>query len=263
MVAYSFREDISQRRAAFIAMLVLVLLGIQLGFWQLRRAEYKDQLATELIQKEQLKPISANEKQWKLDQVQFHRMIADGQWIESEGVWLDNRPHPLGRDPKTGITTGLNLLMPLKIQVQQLTYIVWVNRGWAPRNFIQRDQVPEIPSNKNSIQVSGVAFANAGNTLKIADEDGSRASDGRLLLQNFSLEEASKKLNIPAQPFILRQEAISLNDGNQDSLDRHWQLPESGAARHRGYAIQWFALTGMTFLFWLITGIRKQSQRLR
>jgi cytochrome oxidase assembly protein ShyY1 len=45
MLSYSILKDIKSSKVAFIAMILLVILGIELGLWQLRRAEYKEQLA--------------------------------------------------------------------------------------------------------------------------------------------------------------------------------------------------------------------------
>ena len=62
MMQYSIRQDILLRKTAFVTMLFLVILGIQLGNWQLRRAEYKENLASTIASKENLSPLSASEK---------------------------------------------------------------------------------------------------------------------------------------------------------------------------------------------------------
>jgi cytochrome oxidase assembly protein ShyY1 len=239
-------------------MLFLVILGITLGNWQLRRAEFKENLARTIASKENLFPLSASEKSWQLNEAIYHQMVAKGVWLNSEGVWLENRPHPKGRDPKTGITTGFNLVMPLKIKVHQQEYIIWVNRGWAPRSFTQRDLVPKILDVNTIIQIKGVVLADAGKTYNFGEENYASASDGKKLVQNLNIENLSKKLNLPYQPFVLRQESSEDSDG----LDRNWPRMDSGASKHNAYALQWYALSLMTFLFWLITGIRKQSKRL-
>jgi cytochrome oxidase assembly protein ShyY1 len=257
MIQYSIRRDIAQRKTAFIAMILLVILGICLGNWQLRRATYKEDLATNIAEKEKLNPLSASDKKWELSDALYHQIIIDGYWLNSAGVWLDNRPHPQGRDPITGITTGFNLLMPLKIKVKDQDFIIWVNRGWAPRNFSQRDVVPKVADENAKVQIKGVVFADAGKTYNFGKEVEAKASDGRELIQNFAIANFSQRINLPYQPFIVRQDS-DVNDG----LDRHWPKMDSGASKHTAYAFQWFALSIMTFLFWLISGIRKQSKRL-
>ncbi|SMC63187.1 SURF1 family protein [Polynucleobacter kasalickyi] len=257
MIQYSIRQDIGQRKTAFVAMVLLVLLGIGLGNWQLHRAEYKENLASNIAKKEKQNPLSASDKKWELTDAIYHQIIIDGYWLSAEGVWLDNRPHPQGRDPITGITTGFNLLMPMKIKVKEQDFIIWVNRGWAPRNFSQRDVVPTVNDINTKVQIQGVAFADAGKTYNFGQEVDAKASDGRRLLQNFSIANFSQKINLPYQPFIVRQDS----EGN-DGLDRNWSKMDSGASKHTAYAIQWFALSIMTFFFWLITGLRKQSKRL-
>ena len=52
-------HDIRTRPTAFIAMVLLVVLGVQLGMWQIRRADYKKSVALEILAKGQEKPIRA------------------------------------------------------------------------------------------------------------------------------------------------------------------------------------------------------------
>jgi len=114
-------------------MVLLVVLGVQLGMWQIRRAEYKKSVALEILAKGQEKPIRAGMDLVGVDDM-FRPIQAKGIWLSDQAIWLANRPHPKGRDPKTGITTGFFLLMPLQIK-DSPKEIVWVNRGWAPRSL--------------------------------------------------------------------------------------------------------------------------------
>jgi len=133
-----------------------------------------------------------------------------------------------------------------------------VNRGWAPRSFTQRDLVPKILDVNTTVRIKGVVLADAGKTYNFGEENNSTASDGKSLVQNLNIENLSKKMNLPYQPFVLRQESSKDSDG----LDRNWPRMDTGATKHNAYALQWYALSLMTLLFWLFTGIRKQSKRL-
>ena len=114
-------------------MVLLVVLGVQLGMWQIRRADYKKSVALEILAKGQEKPIRAGMDLVGVDDM-FRPIQATGVWLSDQAIWLANRPHPKGRDPKTGITTGFFLLMPLQIK-DSPKEIVWVNRGWGRRSF--------------------------------------------------------------------------------------------------------------------------------
>jgi cytochrome oxidase assembly protein ShyY1 len=251
-------QDIKKRPTAFITMLFLVILGVELGLWQLRRAEYKIQKVQEIQSKTQLPFLLANEKEWIVDEALYHRMQASGYWLAKQGVWLENRTHPLGKDPKTGITTGFNLLMPLRLEGKQ-NNILWVNRGWVPRNFNELNVVPTIITSSEKVTVEGVVFPDGGKTLQLSHQTESFASDGLRIQENLKLDEEEQLHQWHQLHFVLRQTNSPITEG----LDQLLPAIEKGVNTHYGYAFQWFALAVMTFLFWVITAYRKKSQSLR
>jgi cytochrome oxidase assembly protein ShyY1 len=42
-----------------------------------------------------------------------------------------------------------------------------------------------------------------------------------------------------------------------DGLVRDWPAPSLGIERHRGYAVQWYALALMAVIFFVVTGLRR------
>jgi len=253
MIVSRVIQDIKNRRIAFIAMLFLVALGIELGLWQLRRAEVKIQKAQQILELAQQPVLNANDRLWTLDQALYHRMRATGHWIPERGVWLQNRPHPLGKDPKTGIATGFNLIMPLQL-TSNPEMVLWVNRGWVPRSFEQINQVTLVKTQSEKVTIEGVVFPDSGKTYQLAPEAENKASDGLKIQENLLIDQGSffgKQL----LPFVLREQNTEINDG----LDKSLPLPKSGVNTHYGYAFQWFGLALMTFLYWGFTAFRKRS----
>ena len=251
-------QDIKKRPSVFFVMVFLVILGMELGLWQLRRADYKIQMAQEIQSKTQLPLLSANDKDWQLDQALYHRMQASGYWIPSRGIWLENRTHPLGKDPKTGITAGFSLLMPLRLEGKE-SKILWVNRGWAPRNFNELNVVPNIDTSPGKVIIEGVVFPDGGKTFELSHQTESFASDGLKIKENLKLEIEEQANQWHQLPFVLRQTNSPVVEG----LDQALPAIQAGINTHYGYAFQWFALAIMTFLFWAITAYRKRSQSLR
>ena len=238
-------------------MLVLFTLGINLGLWQLRRAEVKINQAQEITNKASLPPLIANAQKWTLKEVMYHRMEATGNWIPEKAIWLENRPHPLGKDPKTGIATGFNLLMPFELATDK-GLVVWVNRGWVPRNFQQINLVPKISTETGKVTIEGVAFPDSGKTYQLAAEVENLASDGLKIQENHYLKD-DQLFGDSLLPFVLREQ----NGINSDGLDKTLPILNTGVNTHYGYAFQWFCLALMTFLYWLYTTFRKSSQSLR
>lgn len=250
-------NDVRRRPIAAVAMICLVATGVGLGIWQLKRAAYKEGIATSLHEKELSQPLLANDRNWTLEEALHHRMIAKGAYLPEKAIWLENRPHPRGRDPQTGITTGFFLLMPLQLTGQKT--VIWVNRGWAPRSFDQLNKVPEVRTPKGTIEVGGSVFEAAGKTYELGKDGVAVASDGLPIRENLDLVKLSQQMPGEHLPFVLRQD----EDLNKDGLQRLWAMPDSGSEKHFGYAFQWFALALMSFVFWVVTGLRARSKSLR
>ncbi len=253
MIVSRVIQDIKNRRIAFVAMVFLVVLGIELGYWQLRRADVKIQQEQKIRELAEQPPINANDLHWTLEQALYHRMQATGYWMPERGIWLQNRPHPLGKDPKTGIATGFNLLMPLRLSSTP-EMVVWVNRGWTPRSFEKINQVSPVKTITEKVTIEGIVFPDSGKTYQLAPEAENWASDGLKIQENLVIDEQSF-LGKQLLPFVLREQ----NTQRVDGLDKSLPTPKSGVNTHYGYAFQWFGLALMTFLYWGFTAFRKRS----
>jgi cytochrome oxidase assembly protein ShyY1 len=131
--------------------------------------------------------------------------------------------------------------------------IVWINRGWAPRNMLDRTKLPEILTPTGVIEVRGIAFEGAARVMNIGGAYSEAATSN--ILQNLDLNKEAQQFGGKQLPFVIRQ---SPND-NFDGLSRDWAAPASGAEKHHGYAFQWFALAAVAILFWLITGLKRKD----
>ena len=250
-------EDIRRRPVAALVTICLIGLGVGLGIWQLHRAQYKENIAAALEKLQNETPLNAADRIWTLQEAEHHPMIAKGRYLPKKAIWLENRPHPLGRDPKTGITVGFYLLMPLMLNNPDQT-IIWVNRGWAPRSFNDITKVPEVTTPTGDVVIQGTVFDNAGKSLQLAGEARNIASDGHLIQENLDLASIDQPSGHIQLPFVLRQDG-----GEDDGLQRLWAAPNLGVEKHLGYAFQWFALAAMSFIFWIVAGLRASKKTLR
>lgn len=246
-------RNIKKRPTATLVMIALVFVGIALGNWQLKRAAQKEQIAQELIEKEKVYPLVANEKMWHLAEALHHKMSAKGIFLESEAIWLENRPHPLGQDPHTGIATGFFLMMPFRLSGES-GVVIWVNRGWVPRNFQNLNEVPPVITPKKEVEIHGLVFEGPSKTYQMGADLNSKASDGLALQENLNLELEGQRHQWEQLPFILREDDLDIQDG----LQRTWAPMDHGAEKNFGYAFQWFALSLMSFVFWLVSGFRSK-----
>lgn len=221
------------------------------GFWQLDRANTKIALAANLQARQQMPILSANAGPWTLDEVRERRMIARGQYIPEAAIWLDNRPRPIPAAGTAASQSGFYLMMPLRLEGRD--EVLWINRGWAPRNNENREVLPPIKTPPSVINVEGIVFAHPGKVYELGDAKPIPSLGKPKIEQNFNLLSEGSLRGWNQAPFILRQEEVGVEDG----LLREWAPLTNGVDRHYAYAFQWFALALCGFLFWLITGLRQ------
>jgi cytochrome oxidase assembly protein ShyY1 len=232
----------------------VIAIGCAAGFWQISRAHQKIDLAESMAAKQKLPPLNLNARAWTLEEASQRRVVAKGNFLPAETIWLDNRPRPI---PLGGVEnasqSGFYVMTPLRLAGTET--IVWVKRGWAPRNNEERTQLPPVSTPSELTEVEGIAMANPGKVLELGKSTAS-ASRPRIE-QNFDLDKEAQSHAWPQLPFILQE---SVGDG-VDGLMKNWAPPTTGVDRHYAYAFQWFALAFSGFLFWLITGLMQQQKR--
>ena len=214
----------------------------------MRRANEKIMLAANLVAKQAMPALQAGAQDWTLAETNQRRMVAQGIFIPEEAIWLDNRPQPVPKDGEAA-QAGFYVLMPLRLDSGR---ILWVNRGWAPRNGLDRLKLPSVATPGKPVSVEGIVFANPGRVYQFGISNSDQSIQPRIQ-QNLDLEQEAKSHGWSQSPFILRE----IENGQADGLLRQWAPLTTGVDRHYAYAFQWFALAVCAFLFWLISGIRQ------
>jgi cytochrome oxidase assembly protein ShyY1 len=250
-----FTALITKRLVATVSALLVIAIACAAGMWQINRAESKIALAANLLARQQMPILSANSDPLTLEDARERRMIARGQYIPEAAIWLDNRPRPI---PPTGSTTsqsGFYLLMPLQLAGRD--EILWVNRGWAPRNSENRESLPPVKTPEIVVNIEGIVFAHPGKVYSLGEDKAAIDTGKPRIEQNFDLEAEGKLRGWAQSPFILREVDTGIDDG----LLREWAPLTTGVDRHYAYAFQWFALAVSSFLFWLLTGLRQYRRQ--
>jgi cytochrome oxidase assembly protein ShyY1 len=250
-----FTALIAKRIVATVSALLVIAVGSGAGIWQLGRAETKSALAANLLTRQQMPILSANAGPWTLVEASERRMIARGQYIPEAAIWLDNRPRPIPPVGSNSSQSGFYLMMPLKLEGRDV--VLWVNRGWAPRNSENRETLPLVQTPKMVINVEGIVFANPGKVYELGASKINPDISKPRIEQNFDLVAEGRLHGWSQSPFILRQVEL----GAEDGLLRDWAPLTSGVDRHYAYAFQWFALAFTGFLFWLISGLRQYKHQ--
>ncbi len=229
--------------------------------WQLRRADYKLQLAQARDQASQTTPLElieilASDGSLKMETADQKkraealpygiRARITGHWLPESTVFIDNRSFK-------GVA-GFHVVTPLALANSSL--VVAVNRGWVARNVQDRNLLPNVPAVQDTVsfeawierpqkalelgasqsQASGVIGGKAGN------------GDNTALWQNFDAPRLAERAKVKLAPWLLRQSNLL---AFKDGLNRDWPAPANDVAKHQGYAFQWFGLAVLTTVLWL------------
>ncbi|MFO1219014.1 MAG: SURF1 family protein [Burkholderiaceae bacterium] len=215
--------------ALWLAAVAGVAFTARLGLWQLDRAAQRDALEHEQTQRATLPPL-AGDALARTDAeaaAQRHRLVVvRGRWLSGQTLFLDNEPLE-GR-------VGFIAVTPLLIGPRDA---VLVQRGWAPRDPRDRTRVPELPTPDGEVAVRARIAPWPSRRFDLGGEDSGR------IRQNLDADSLARAWGVTLRPLSL----LELDDGAAaaDGWARRWSAPAPGAGRHRGYAVQWFALAAL------------------
>lgn len=216
------------RPVPVLAGVIICVIGLQLGNWQMRRADEKTALREAIAVAEQAQPVDGRAL---VDAGEWLRVTLEGEWMGPGTVFLDNRV-------QQGVA-GYDVHTPLKL-VDGNGFVL-VKRGWVMAGQ-DRSKLPSIASPEGVVTIEGVVRKGLGEAFTLATEPG----DGELV-QYLDLDHYRSRTGIAVRDWVLQQ-----NGGADDGLVRQWSRPDAGVDRHHGYAFQWYALAGLSFVLTLV-----------
>jgi cytochrome oxidase assembly protein ShyY1 len=247
---YDRRADL----VAAAAMLALVIVGVSLGLWQLRRADEKAaaQAALDRARAAPARVLGKAHGAVRGDplpspsEIEGLRVRAVGVFDVERSIFLDNRTH--------GGVAGMHVLTPLKLSGEAGTVIVL--RGWIAQDPVDRNRLPALETPSGTVQIEGIASADFQQPMMLGDDPVPGAHDR--LWQHFSFAKVERWIGSAPYPVIVRQ---TVEPGYRDRLVRAWNNPGTSVDRHRAYAFQWFALTGCAVAAGLVLVWRRRERR--
>jgi surfeit locus 1 family protein len=215
---------------------VVIVIMLQLGNWQLSRAQEKESRQERLDLLSQQPAIALPATPVKLEDFQYRRVEASGTYEPRYTIYLDNKIY-------RGIP-GYQVVTPLRIGASSMH--VLVNRGWVAGD-LDRSKLPKVSTPDGSIVVSGVATTATQKTLELSKE----MVSGQVW-ENLDLERYRSTTGLLLQPVMILQQ-----DDIEDGLVRQWARPDSGAGKNLGYAFQWFAMALAVFIIYLVLSVKR------
>ncbi|WP_296228401.1 SURF1 family protein [Ralstonia sp. UBA689] len=229
-----------------LAGMTLIALTCALGRWQLSRAHERvdRQARIEALQSAPARRITAQPV--AADTVLYRPVLLRGTFDVAHTVLLDNRPHVAG-----GVSQpGFEVLIPLVLEGAGGRAVL-INRGWLPRDPVDRTRIAPYATPAGEVQVEGIAVPHASRVYSFGRKDGADEA-GQRLRQNIDLDAFSREIGMPLQPFVVEQQSDA-----QDGLARDWPRADLGADRNYGYAFQWFAMAAVVLTLMVVYSVRR------
>jgi len=234
-----------------LASVLAAATTCSMGLWQLRRAAEKEAVATDILKQKNLPTIdnSALLATKNIADLVHRQASLRGQWLAGQTVFLDNRA-------MDGLA-GFYVVTPLKLSPQGPVLVV--QRGWVPRDPVERTRLPVIDSPAGTVTVAGLIALPPSRLYEPPGLSGRQTAGSDPIRQNLDLVEVSRASGLP-----VLAASLQLTAGDGDGMVRHWPAANLGAERNYGYAAQWFAMfalvIGLYFWFqWIAPYARSRS----
>ena len=225
-------------KLSLLTALLLPLLLI-LGFWQLQREQEKLGLQQQHAARQNEAAV-ALEQLNPQDDLQYRQVEISGHFDNAHSFLLDNRIHQ-GQ-------VGYDLITPFVTTVDS---VVLVNRGWLPQGA-SREQLPALESILGEVNLRGSVYVPVGTPLVLgAAEPAAGWPRVIQVLEPTQMAAAAGYARRELFPYSVR-----LAEGAPGVLVRDWPVISMGPERHRGYAVQWFAMATMLLGLYLYHSTR-------
>lgn len=233
----TFKYHFNPHWGMFLLTLGAVILFMQLGFWQLARADEKKQMiaAVDVLSKQQPIDWGATHRLPK----QYQRLHVQGHFLPTVFL-LDNQHyrHQLGYD----------VLSPLLLDNGK---VVLVDRGWVVANQDHRE-LPSIKIPNQLIDLVGSAYYPSDKTW-VLGQVLEKKDKNMAIIEQIDMPIIRQFLLKSVYPFIIR-----LSPQAEHGFVRDWPVVAMSIERHFGYALQWFAIALVIIILFIVLNVKKK-----
>jgi len=225
-----------------VVTLLLLLLLVALGRWQLRRADEK-RVLFEAFDKGTDVTTAIGPRTQALPR--YQHVEAAGHYDGTRQILVDNMTDADGH-------AGYFVITPFA-----LTGGGWllVNRGWIPLGPSRR-QLPEVPVDGDARTLRGRADHLPSPGIHMGTPAPLRAPFP--VVANFPSRADIESL-ILEHDWSPAAELVLLDPDQPDGYLRRWQAPGFPPLRHIAYAVQWFGLAGALAVIYVVTNLRRSK----
>ncbi len=242
-----------------LAAALVFAVAFAAGQWQSGRAAEKDVIEARhaALQNAPALALPRSVTLAEAEPLDGRRLLAEGEFLNGNTMYLDNQV--LNR------IAGYHVLTPFRAANGA---VVLVNRGWAAPGK-SRAELPPVKALTGSVTIEGRAALPPRRIYEIKPDE----VPGKVW-QNLLLPAMSKQAGVDLLPFVLR-----LTSDTGDGLQRVAMVENAGsagsaaaaganpgtnagmtAAKHRGYAFQWYGLAALTAVLFVFFTFIERNQ---
>jgi surfeit locus 1 family protein len=234
---------VKTRVALLLLVLLVEVLLLRLGFWQLARGHEKQAQIAAL-------KVTLRDK---------HPMDLAQALADAEGyTWVDGHvrflPEPLLLldNQRNGAAVGLNVY---QIGIAADGQALLIDLGWLP---VAGDRsLPKPEALFATYRLSGLLMPPPSMGFRMGPALSEQA-DGSWLLMRLDQSALAERLGRPLAARVLRVDpSLEIGFARDLNVQANTLPPE----KHRGYALQWFGLAMAWLILWLYVARRKKHER--
>lgn len=229
--------------AGTVLALVVALVCVRLGIWQLDRLEQRRQSNAAIAERLSGATVTLRDMPQDTVGLLYRTVEVEGRYDTARSIVLRGRAHE-------GMP-GVHVFTPLRLPNGSA---ILVNRGWVPSPdaaTIDLDALPPPASDR----VRGIALPFHADGVAVVDRN-----DFRVTWTILDLAALRQQFPYPLASFFVQ--ALP-TDAGAGTLPRPLPPPELDDGPHLGYAIQWFAFATIAVVGWASLVLRRSAQRSR
>ncbi|RLA48282.1 MAG: SURF1 family protein [Gammaproteobacteria bacterium] len=218
---------------------VMITLMVNLGLWQLQRAQEKAALAAAFAQRQVQRPALLSEL-WDKPAAALAYTPAQlsGTFLQDEYFLLDNRI--------SGGRFGYEVLGILQLGDGSGT--VLVNRGWIAGDPARRE-LPDVPPVPGRVNLTGHVYVAPGVPYLLAEQRLEAGWPKRI--QAVEMDKMQPPIMAMTRGVVFPY-PVRIDADASGALLVDWKVVNMSPQKHQGYAVQWFAMAAVLFVFYVL-----------
>jgi len=230
-------------------------LMLSLGFWQLDRANQKNEMQDIYERASRLEPIPLQNLALDED-ANYRRVLLSGRFDERKAFFLDNRVFrgQVGYDVIMPYFLDQPIMGNIEGEQRDFHYL-FVNRGWIEQGP-SREELPSIPHARQASDIEVILLPDVGRPFVLSETP--MHGEWPELIQYIDFHEMGRR--VTSEQLYLNYPLLGrLTVNSNGVLGGEWRAVNYDPNKHLGYAFQWFSMAGALTILFLFVSIKREQ----